>query len=93
MSHLDNICQYNYKTNQGLCNLHSFPFTRSQAKLQKVAIPSLFGTAEATAKPSQKPSILRDPPAVMARKSQLHFHLLMSHKWHPREGVVVDHML
>ncbi len=37
MSHLDNICQYSYKTNQGLCNLHSFPLTRSLAKLQKVA--------------------------------------------------------
>ncbi len=68
MSHLDNICQYNYKTNQGLCNLHSFPFTRSQGKLQKVAIPSLFGIDQATAKPSQKPSILRDPPSVIARK-------------------------
>ncbi len=45
MSHLDNICQYNFKTNQGLCNLHSFPLTRSQAKLQKVTIPSLLGTA------------------------------------------------
>ncbi len=68
MSHLDNICQYNYKTNQGLCNLHSFPLTRSQAKLQKVAIPSLFGTDQATAKPSQKPTILQDPPSLMARK-------------------------
>ncbi len=68
MSHLDNICQYNYKTNQGLCNLHSFPLTMSQAKLQKVAIPSLFRTAQATAKPSQNRSIPRDPPAVMARK-------------------------
>ncbi len=28
MSHLDAICQYNYETNQGLCNLHSFSLTR-----------------------------------------------------------------
>ncbi len=29
MSHLDAICQYNYETKLGLCNLHSFPLTRS----------------------------------------------------------------
>ncbi len=33
MSHLDDICQFNYDTFQGTCTAHSFPLTRSQAKL------------------------------------------------------------
>ncbi len=90
MSHIDNICQDNYKTNQGLCNLHSFPLTRSQAKLQKVTIPSLFGTDQATVKPSQKPSILRDPPSIMARKRSTALSPLDVSQRHPRkEGVVI----
>ncbi len=64
---MDNICNYNYDTKQGICTSHSFPLTRSQAKVQKIAIPSLYKTDKATSGPSQKASILRDPPAVMAR--------------------------
>ncbi len=66
LSHLDDICQFNYDTFQGICTAHSFPVTRSQAKLQKIAIPSLFKRNSATCGPKQKPSVPRDPPAVMA---------------------------
>ncbi len=68
MSQLDAICQFNYDTYQGICTSHSFPVTRSQAKLQKIVIPSLLKTDTASKGPSAKASILQDPPAVMARK-------------------------
>ncbi len=68
MSQLDAICQFNYDTCQGECTSHSFPVKRSQAKLQKIAIPSLFKTDTASTGSTAKASILRDPPAVMARK-------------------------
>ncbi len=42
MTQLDAICKFNYNTGQGICTSHSFPITRSQAKLQNIAIPSIF---------------------------------------------------
>ncbi len=36
------MSQLDYNTDQGVCTSHSFPITRYQAKLQKIAIPSLF---------------------------------------------------
>ncbi len=33
MSHLDDICQFNYDTLQGFCTSHLLPLMRSQAKL------------------------------------------------------------
>ncbi len=65
MTKIDDLCQYDYVTNMGIC-LHSFPLTRSQSKLQQVAIPNLFQPD--TSRPAHKASILRDPPAVMAGK-------------------------
>ncbi len=41
-----------------------------------MAIPSLFGRDQATAKPSQKASILRDPPSFMTRKRSTALPLL-----------------
>ncbi len=42
MTQLDAICKFNYKTGQGICTSHSFLITRSQAKLHKITIPSVF---------------------------------------------------
>ncbi len=42
MTQLDSICKFNYNTGQSICTSHSFPITRSHAKLQKIVIPSLF---------------------------------------------------
>ncbi len=36
MTQLDAICKFNYNTGQGICTSHSFPITRSRAKLQKI---------------------------------------------------------
>ncbi len=68
MSHLEDMCQFNYDTLQRVCTSHSFPLMRSQAKRQKIAIPSLFKTDQATSGPNPKASVLRDPPAIMASK-------------------------
>ncbi len=68
MSHLDDIFQFNYDTLSGVCMFHSFPLMRSQAKLQKIAIPSLFKTNPAPSGPNPKASVLRDPPAIVASK-------------------------
>ncbi len=68
MSQLDAICQFNYDNCQGVCTSHSFPVTRSQAKLQKIAIPSLFKTNTASTGLTVKVCILRKPPAATARK-------------------------
>ncbi len=58
ITQLDAICKFNYNTGQSICTSHSFPITRSQAKLQKIAIPSIF-----------KPSI--DRPGTTAKASIL----------------------
>ncbi len=42
MTQLDAICKFNYKMGQGICTSHSFPITRSEAKMQKIEIPSQF---------------------------------------------------
>ncbi len=68
MSYLDNMCNFNYKTQQGICTKHSFPLMRSQAKLQKIAIPTLFKGGMTTICPKKRPSLLRDPPDVLAGK-------------------------
>ncbi len=69
MSYLDSMCAFNYATNQGICTKHSFPLTRSQAKLQKIAITSLFKGGTMVSGPKQRPpSLLRDPPSVLAGK-------------------------
>ncbi len=53
---------------QAICTKHMFPVTRSQAKLQKIAIPFLFKSCLTASIPKQKPSLLQDPPAVLACK-------------------------
>ncbi len=60
------LCYIKYNTGQGVCTSHLFPITRSQAILQKIAIPSLFTPSRD--RPVVKASILRDPPAVLTRK-------------------------
>ncbi len=65
MTKIDGLCQYDYITNTGICS-HSFPLTRSQSKLQQVAIPNLFQPD--TRGPAHKASIIRDPPAVITRE-------------------------
>ncbi len=63
------MCNFNYATNQGICTQHSFPLTRSQAKLQKKEIPSLFkGGRTVSGSKQRQPSLLRDAPAVPAGK-------------------------
>ncbi len=52
MSQLDSICQINYDTCKGVCTSHSFAVTRTQAKLHKIVIPSLFKTNTASTGPS-----------------------------------------
>ncbi len=68
MSYLDNMCDFNYDTLQGICIKHTFPVTRSHAKLQKIAIPPLFKRGLTANVPTQKPCLLKDPPAVFAHK-------------------------
>ncbi len=58
MIQLDAICKFNYSTGQGICTSHSFPITRSQAKLQKIAIPSIFKPSTDRPGPSAKGSVL-----------------------------------
>ncbi len=63
MSYLDDMCANNYDTQQGYCTQHSFPLTRSQSKVQKIVLPSLFKSGKtATGSPTKPPSVLRDPP-------------------------------
>ncbi len=64
MTQLDAICKFNYNTGQGICTSHSFPITKSQAKMQKIAIPSLFKPSTDRPDPAAKASLLRDPLAV-----------------------------
>ncbi len=58
MTQLDAICKFNYKTGQDICTSHSFPITRSQAKLQKIAIPSIFKPSTDRPSTTLKASIL-----------------------------------
>ncbi len=53
---------------QGICTSHSFPITRSHAKLQKIAIPGIFKPSTDRPGTTAKASVLRDPPAVLTRK-------------------------
>ncbi len=62
------MCDFNYDTLQGICTKHTFPVTRSQAKLQKISIPPLFKSGSTASVPTQKTSLLRHPPAVLAHK-------------------------
>ncbi len=66
MSYLDNMCNFNYNTQQGLCTKHSFLLTGAQAKLQKIVIPTLFKGGMTASCPKQRPSLARDPPAFLA---------------------------
>ncbi len=66
MSYLDTMCNFNYKTNQGICTKHSFPSTRSQAKLQKIILQSTVSSSK-----QRPPSLLRDLPAVIAGKRSI----------------------
>jgi hypothetical protein len=59
MSYLDRICNYNYANDSGKCSHHSYPLTRSQAKIQKVTLPDLFQKSQ---KSSRKISpVVRTP--------------------------------
>ncbi len=71
MTQLDAICKFNYNTGQDICASHSFPITRSQAKMQKIAIPSPFKPSTDRPGLVAKTSILRDPPAVLTRKRSM----------------------
>ncbi len=71
MTQLDAICKFNYNMGQGVCTSHSFPIRRSQAKMQKIAIPSLFKPSTDRPDPAAKGSVLRDPPAVFTRKRSM----------------------
>ncbi len=42
ISYLDSMCKYNYHTNSGVYTNHSFLLTRSQARVQRIVLPSLF---------------------------------------------------
>ncbi len=76
VSQLDAICMFNYNTGQGICTSHSFPITRSEAKILKIAIPSLFTPSTDRPGPAAKSRILRDPPAVLTRKRSTALPLL-----------------
>ncbi len=56
---------------QGICTSPSCPITRSQPKMQKIAIPSLFTPSTDRTGPAAKASILQDPPAVLTRKRSM----------------------
>ncbi len=60
MTQLNAICKFNYNTGQGICTSHSFPITRLQGKLQKIAIPSLFKLSTDRPGTAAKASVLRD---------------------------------
>ncbi len=68
MSRLDTICKFNYNTGQAIRISHSLPIIRSQVKLQKIIIPSLFTPSTCRPEPAVKASILCDPPTVLTRK-------------------------
>ncbi len=68
MTQLDCVCKFNYNTGQGICTSYLFPSTRSQAKMQKIAIPSLFNPSTDRPGPAAKARVLRDPPAVLTKK-------------------------
>ncbi len=71
MTQLDAICKFNYNTHQGICTSYSFPITRSQVKLQKIAIPIIFKPSTDRPATTAKASVLRDPPAVLTRSTAL----------------------
>ncbi len=68
MSYLDNMCNFSYETQQEICTKHLFPLKRSQAKLQKIPIPKLLKGGMTASGPKERPSLLREPPAVLASK-------------------------
>ncbi len=76
MSQLDDICQFNYDTFQGVCTSHSFPLTKSQAKLKKIAIPSLFKTDTAKSGPTPKQVFCKIHLLFWLGKGLLHYHQL-----------------
>ncbi len=55
----------------GFYTKHAFPVTRSQAKLQNIAIPPLFKSGMTASIPTQKTSLLRDPATVLAHKRSI----------------------
>ncbi len=91
MTQLDTICKFNYNTGQGICTSHSFLITGSQAKMQKIAIRSLFKASIDQPGPAAEASILRDPPAVLTRKRLRPCYDKMSVKTHLKKGDVDDH--
>ncbi len=46
MAFLDNNCKFEYSSNSGVCTEHSYPFTCSQTKGQKIQMPSLFSNPQ-----------------------------------------------
>ncbi len=68
MTQLDAICKFSYNMGQGICTSHSYSITRSQAKIQKIAIPSLFKPSTDRPGPAAIASVPQDPPAVLTRK-------------------------
>ncbi len=95
MSRLDTICKFNYNTGQGVCTSHLFPITRSQAKLQKIAIHSLFTPSTDRPRPAVNASILHVPPAVLiSKKSTALLPLNVSQptpekKFHRKRGLLI----
>ncbi len=90
MTQLDAICKFNYNMGQGICTSHSFPITRSQSKMQKIAIPSLFKPSTDRPGPAAKASVLRDPPAVLTRKRSTALPPLDVSQTTPKKGDVSD---
>ncbi len=95
MSQLDAICKFNYNMGQGVCTSHLFPITRSQAKLQKIAIHSLFTPSTDRPRPAVNASILHVPPAVLiSKKSTALLPLNVSQptpekKFHRKRGLLI----
>ncbi len=75
MSYLDNMCDFNYDTLWGICNKYAFPVMRAEVNLQKIVVPPLFKSGSTASIPTQKPSLFRDPPAVLALKTSSAYDL------------------
>ncbi len=54
-SYMSYLCKYNYYNNSGKHTNHSFTLTRSQAKTQRIVLPSLFKTNQPVTSMSNAP--------------------------------------
>ncbi len=70
MALLDKACQFDYKTNKGLCSNQSYVMTRSQAKKQHVTLPPLFPHGIAADKPANTSEMDPTPPVDLPRRKR-----------------------